>query len=70
MSITLKGHALNQRQLDAITPVMNDLIQGRVDLASFDDACVKAWITPAARWAMTPACPVPAAPSRSGPPDG
>lgn len=42
MSITLKGHALNQRQLDAITPVMNDLIQGRVDLASFDDACVKA----------------------------
>ena len=42
MSITLKGHVLNQRQLDAITPVMNDLIQGRVSQAGFEDACAKA----------------------------
>lgn len=42
MSITLKGHVLNQRQLDAITPVMNDLIQGRVSQAGFEDACVQA----------------------------
>ncbi|HHG5326056.1 TPA: hypothetical protein ACPWPG_001448 [Pseudomonas aeruginosa] len=42
MSIILKGHVLNQRQLDAITPVMNDLIQGRVGQAGFEDACLKA----------------------------
>lgn len=42
MSITLKGHVLNQRQLDAITPVMNDLIQGRVSQGGLEDACVQA----------------------------
>lgn len=42
MSITLKGHVLNQRQLDAITPVMNDLIQGRVSQTGFEEACVQA----------------------------
>lgn len=42
MSITLKGHVLNQRQLDAITPVMNDLIQGRVCQTGFEEACVQA----------------------------
>ena len=30
MSIELKGHILNQRQLDAITPVMNDYMHGKI----------------------------------------
>lgn len=42
MSIIFKGYVLNQRQLDAITPVMNDLIQGRVSHAGFEDACSQA----------------------------
>lgn len=42
MSITIKGHVLNQRQLDAITPVMNDLIQGRVSQGALEEACVEA----------------------------
>jgi len=42
MSINLRGHILNQRQLDAITPVMNDLMQGRVSQKKFEQACVDA----------------------------
>lgn len=42
MSINLRGHILNQRQLDAITPVMNDLIQGRIGQKKFEQACVDA----------------------------
>ncbi|WP_024717979.1 hypothetical protein [Pseudomonas putida] len=42
MSIVLQGHKLNQRQLDAITPVMNDLMQGRVSQKKFEQACVDA----------------------------
>ncbi|QNJ57429.1 hypothetical protein Dolphis_123 [Pseudomonas phage Dolphis] len=42
MSINLRGHVLNQRQLDAITPVMNDLMQGRVSQKKFEQACVDA----------------------------
>lgn len=42
MSIHLKGHDLNQRQLDAILPVMNDLMQGKVSQKKFEAACEKA----------------------------
>ena len=42
MSINLKGHVLNQRQLDAITPAMNELINRRLSEKKFEDACVKA----------------------------
>jgi hypothetical protein len=42
MSINLKGHILNQRQLDAIVPVMNDLMQGKVSQKKFESACIKA----------------------------
>lgn len=42
MSIVLRGYKLNQRQLDAITPVMNDLMQGRVSQKKFEQACVDA----------------------------
>ena len=42
MSVELKGHILNQRQLDAIVPVMNLLMQGKVKQKGFEDACVKA----------------------------
>ncbi len=42
MSINLKGHILNQRQLDAIVPVMNDLMHGKVSKKKFEQACVAA----------------------------
>lgn len=42
MSIHLKGYSLNQRQLDAIVPVMNQLMQGKVKQKGFEDACVQA----------------------------
>jgi hypothetical protein len=42
MNIILKGHTLNQRQLDAITPVMNMLLQGKVKQKAFDAKCVEA----------------------------
>lgn len=42
MSIILQGHVLNQRQLDAIVPVMNDLMHGKVTQKKFEAACVKA----------------------------
>lgn len=42
MSINLKGHTLNQRQLDAIVPVMNELMQGKVSQKNFERACIEA----------------------------
>lgn len=42
MSINLKGHILNQRQLDAIVPVMNDMMQNKFSLDKFEGECVKA----------------------------
>lgn len=42
MSIILKGYALNQRQLDAIVPVMNDMMHGKVSQKKFEQACVEA----------------------------
>lgn len=42
MSIVLRGYKLNQRQLDAIVPVMNDLMRGRVSQKKFEQACVDA----------------------------
>lgn len=42
MSINLKGHILNQRQLEAIVPVMNDLMQSKVSQKKFEQACVDA----------------------------
>lgn len=42
MSIILKGHVLNQRQLDAIVPVMNQLMQGKVSQRKFESACISA----------------------------
>ena len=42
MSVSMKGYILNQRQLDAIVPVMNDLMQGRVSQKGFEKACIAA----------------------------
>lgn len=42
MSFLLRGHRLNQRQLDAMTPVLNDHIHGRLRKAEFEAACVAA----------------------------
>lgn len=42
MSIILQGHTLNQRQLDAIVPVMNDMMQNKFTLDEFEGECVKA----------------------------
>lgn len=43
MSINLKGHILNQRQLDAITPVMNDYMHGKIKgHKKLEQACVAA----------------------------
>ncbi|MDC6536570.1 hypothetical protein LN429_15805 [Pseudomonas syringae] len=39
MGISIGGVILNQRQLDAITPVMNDLLQGKVKQVNLDAAC-------------------------------
>jgi hypothetical protein len=38
----MQGNILNQRQLDAIVPVMNQLMQGKVSQKGFEAACVKA----------------------------
>ena len=40
MSIVLKGHTLNQRQLDAIVPLMNELMHGKVSKKNFESACI------------------------------
>lgn len=42
MSLSMQGHILNQRQCDAIVPVMNDLLQGKVSKKKFEAACIKA----------------------------
>ncbi|WAT32249.1 hypothetical protein [Pseudomonas sp. GXZC] len=42
MGISVGGVVLNQRQLDAITPVMNDLLQGKVKQSKFEAACITA----------------------------
>ena len=38
----MQGQTLNQRQLDAIVPVMNDLMQGKVSQKKFEKACIAA----------------------------
>jgi len=40
--ITFKGKALNQRQLNAITPVMNRLMRRELRQSQFDQACIEA----------------------------
>lgn len=42
MSIILKDHTLNQRQLDAIVPVINNFMHGKVSQKKFEGACVAA----------------------------
>ena len=42
MSIVMQGHTLNQRQLDAIVPVRNDLMQDKVSQKKFEKACIAA----------------------------
>jgi len=42
MGIELKGHFLNQRQLDALVPALNGLIHGEISDADYEDACMKA----------------------------
>jgi len=43
MSIQLRGYRLNQRQMDALTPVLNNQIQqGGLRKADFERACVSA----------------------------
>lgn len=43
MSVVLQGHKLNQRQLDAITPVLNDFMHGKIKgQKKLEQACVKA----------------------------
>ncbi|MDM3891777.1 MULTISPECIES: hypothetical protein [Pseudomonas] len=43
MSIVLQGHKLNQRQLDAITPIMNDFMHGKIKgKKKLEQACAKA----------------------------
>lgn len=42
MSLNLQGYILNQRQCDAIVPVMNQLLQGKVSQKKFEAKCVEA----------------------------
>lgn len=42
MGLILQGYKLNQRQLDAIVPVINRLMQGKVSQKKFESACVSA----------------------------
>jgi len=42
MSLVMQGYTLNQRQCDAIVPVMNDLLQRKVSQKNFEAACIKA----------------------------
>lgn len=42
MSLAIQGHVLNQRQCDAIVPVMNELLQGKVTQKGFEKACITA----------------------------
>lgn len=42
MGINLRGFILEQPQLDAIVPVVNDHIHGKISKKRFEQACVEA----------------------------
>lgn len=42
MSIILRGYKLTQPQLDAIVPVLNDHMAGRISKKKFEQACIDA----------------------------
>lgn len=42
MSINLRGFILEQPQLDAIVPVLNDHMNGRISRKKIEQACVDA----------------------------
>ena len=43
MNIILRGHSLDQRQLDALVPVLNESMQGKHRLKKkLEEACVAA----------------------------
>lgn len=42
MSLVMQGYTLNQRQCDAIVPVMNDLLQRKVSQKNFEAKCIEA----------------------------
>lgn len=42
MSIEIQGYILNQRQLDVLTPILNDLVNGVITDAEYESACMKA----------------------------
>jgi hypothetical protein len=42
MSFVINGYTLNQRQCDAIVPVMNQLMQGKVKQKNFEAKCIEA----------------------------
>ena len=42
MGIQLQGKDLTQEQLDAIVPVLNDRMRGRVTHRKFESACLEA----------------------------
>lgn len=42
MSIILRGYKLTQPQLDAIVPVLNDHMEGKISKKKFEQACVDA----------------------------
>lgn len=42
MKIILRGHLLTQEQLDAIVPVLNQRMHGRLSAAKFEAAAEKA----------------------------
>jgi hypothetical protein len=41
MSITINGTPLNQRQLDAITPAFNEMLQGKIAEDTLDARCIE-----------------------------
>ncbi len=42
MGINLRGFILEQPQLDALVPVLNDSMQGKISKKKFEQACVDA----------------------------
>lgn len=42
MGVVLQGKELNQDQLDAIVPVINERMRGRVSARKFESACLEA----------------------------
>jgi hypothetical protein len=42
MSISLRGHKLNQRQINACANSLDELIQGRLKQSDFEDSCMAA----------------------------